>query len=176
MYASKGSCFRCGCPRPSEVRECKAGEVMDSKSFWKQREGIVKAMGEREEETDNIRLGESGWKDRYYEAKMQATPQTRDEIIRGMVIEYVGEETITVGAGTFDALHFCYGERGSGAHGSNEINEHPPNEVWVTADDQFLLLMDQVSGYIMTQYELLSLEVHSHDDYSRQEIPGTLCL
>ena len=89
MYASKGSCFRCGCPRPSEVREFKAGEVMDSKSFLKQLEGIVKAMGEREEETDNIRLGESGWKDRYYEAKMQATPQTRDEIIRGMVIEYV---------------------------------------------------------------------------------------
>ena len=89
MYASKGSCFRCGCPRPSEVREFKAGEVMDSKSFLKQLEGIVKAMGEREEETDNIRLGESGWKDRYYEAKMQATPQTRDEIIRGMVVEYV---------------------------------------------------------------------------------------
>ena len=45
MYASKGSCFRCGCPRPSEVREFKAGEVMDSKSFLKQLEGIVKAMG-----------------------------------------------------------------------------------------------------------------------------------
>ncbi|ABO96597.1 predicted protein, partial [Ostreococcus lucimarinus CCE9901] len=52
-------------------------------------EATADAMGEREEETDNIRLGESGWKDRYYEAKMQATPQTRDEIIRGMVIEYV---------------------------------------------------------------------------------------
>ena len=30
-----------------------------------------------------------------------------------MIIEFVGEETITVGAGTFDALHFCYGERGA---------------------------------------------------------------
>ena len=82
----------------------------------------------------------------------------------GMVIEYVGEETITVGAGTFDALHFCYGERGSGAQGSNETNEHPPYEVWVTADDEFVLLKAQVSGYMMTQYELMSLEVREQDD------------
>ena len=65
---------------------------------------------------------------------------------------------------TFDALHFCYGERGSGAQGSNETNEHPPYEVWVTADDEFVLLKAQVSGYMMTQYELMSLEVHEQDD------------
>lgn len=77
----------------------------------------------------------------------------------GMKIEYVGEETITVGAGTFDALHFCYGERGSTAQGSNETNEHPPYEVWVTADDEFVLLKAQVTGYMMTQYELVWLDV-----------------
>jgi hypothetical protein len=77
----------------------------------------------------------------------------------GMKIEYVGEEKITVGAGTFDALHFCYGERGSTAQGSNETNEHPPYEVWVTADDEFVLLKAQVTGYMMTHYELVSLEV-----------------
>ena len=81
----------------------------------------------------------------------------------GMIIEFVGEETITVGAGTFDALHFCYGERGSTALGSNETNEHPPYEVWVTADGEFVLLKAQVTGYMMTQYELVSLEVHEGD-------------
>ena len=81
----------------------------------------------------------------------------------GMIIEFIGEETITVGAGTFDALHFCYGERGSSAQGSNETNEHPPYEVWVTADGEFVLLKAQVTGYMMTQYELVSLEVHEGD-------------
>jgi 5'-3' exoribonuclease 2 len=46
-------------------------------------------MGEREEEPDHVRLGENGWKDRYYQAKMQATPATQVDIIRGMVVEYV---------------------------------------------------------------------------------------
>jgi len=81
----------------------------------------------------------------------------------GMIIEFIGEETITVGAGTYDALHFCYGERGSTAQGSNETNEHPPYEVWVTADGEFVLLKAQVTGYMMTQYELVSLEVHEGD-------------
>ena len=78
----------------------------------------------------------------------------------GLIIEFIGKETITVGAGTFDALHFCYGERGSTAQGSNETNEHPPYEVWATADGEFVLLKAQVTGYMMTQYELVSLEVH----------------
>mgnify|MGYP004136735493 FL=1 len=81
----------------------------------------------------------------------------------GMIIEFIGEETITVGAGTFDALHFCYGERGSTAQGSNETNDHPPYEVWVSADGEFVLLKAQVTGYMMTQYELVSLEVHEGD-------------
>ena len=81
----------------------------------------------------------------------------------GMIIEFIGEETITVGAGTFDALHFCYGERGSTAQGSNETNEHPPYEVWVTADGEYVLLRAQVTGYMMTRYELVSLEVHEGD-------------
>ena len=76
----------------------------------------------------------------------------------GMKVEYVGEERVTVGAGSFDAWHFCYGERDSGRMGSNETGEHPPYEVWVTADDDFILLKAQVSGYMMTRYELVNLE------------------
>ena len=32
-------------------------------------------------------------------------------------------------------------------------------EVWVTADDEFVLLKAQVTGYMMTQYELVWLDV-----------------
>jgi hypothetical protein len=81
----------------------------------------------------------------------------------GMKIEYVGEDRITVGAGTFDAWHFCYGERGSDRPGSNEEGEHPPYEVWVTADGDFILLKAFVTGYMMTHYELMSLERHPGD-------------
>ncbi|MGA0266654.1 MAG: hypothetical protein ACO3KY_12255 [Lysobacterales bacterium] len=76
----------------------------------------------------------------------------------GMKVEYIGEERVSVGAGTFDAWHFCYGERDSGRMGSNETGEHPPYEVWVTADEDFILLKAQVSGYMMTRYELVNLE------------------
>ena len=43
----------------------------------------------------------------------------------GMKIEYVGEDRITVGAGTFDAWHFCYGDRGSAELGANEPEYTP---------------------------------------------------
>ncbi len=76
----------------------------------------------------------------------------------GMRVEYVGEERITVGAGTFDALHFCYGTRGSTEAGSNETGEHPPYEIWTTADGEFIFLKAFVTGYMMTHYELMSLE------------------
>jgi hypothetical protein len=76
----------------------------------------------------------------------------------GMRVEYVGEDRITVGAGTFDALHFCYGERDSEAMGSNETGEHPPYEVWTTADGDFIMLRAFVTGYMMTHYELMELE------------------
>ena len=76
----------------------------------------------------------------------------------GMRVEYVGEETITVAAGTFKAWHFCYGERGSDQPGSNDTGEHPPYEMWTTADGDFILLKAQVTGYMQTYYELTSLE------------------
>lgn len=81
----------------------------------------------------------------------------------GMLIEYVGKDRITVGAGTFDALHFCYGERGSDALGSNEAGEHPPYEVWTTADGDYIMLQAFVTGYMMTHYELMELERHPGD-------------
>lgn len=76
----------------------------------------------------------------------------------GLRVEFVGEERVTVAAGTFDALHFCYGDRGSDRPGSNETGEHPPYEVWTTADGDFIILKAQVAGYMMTRYELVELE------------------
>ena len=71
----------------------------------------------------------------------------------GFSIVYVGDEKITVGAGTFDARHFQITDTGAG--GLPE--EHPPYEMWVTADDDGILLKAGVDGYMMTHYELVEL-------------------
>lgn len=81
----------------------------------------------------------------------------------GYTIEYVGEERITVGAGTFDALHFCYGDRHSQDDGSNVPGAHPPYEVWTTSDGSFIMLKSFVRGYMKTHYELMELETIAAD-------------
>lgn len=99
--------------------------------------------------------------DRFLMTSLDHRGATGPELVwhdAGMRVEYVGEDRITVGAGTFDALHFCYGERGSDALGSNESNEHPPYEMWTTADGDFVMLKAQVTGYMQTYYELMELE------------------
>ena len=68
-----------------------------------------------------------------------------------MNIEYVGEEKITVGAGTFDALHFRF----VGTPGLPQ--EHPPYDVWCTNDGDYLFLKGAVGGYMQTYYELVEL-------------------
>jgi hypothetical protein len=80
----------------------------------------------------------------------------------GMLFEYIGKEKITVGAGTFEALHFCIGDRNIEVEGSNESGVHPVYEVWTTADGDFIFLKAFVSGYMMTQYELVELERIPH--------------
>ncbi|MEM9533226.1 MAG: hypothetical protein AAGA23_20060 [Pseudomonadota bacterium] len=76
----------------------------------------------------------------------------------GMRVEYVGPATVEVAAGTFSALHFCYGERGSTARGSNKTGDHPPYEIWTTDDGNYVLLKAHVTGYMQTHYELTHLE------------------
>ncbi|MSO66113.1 MAG: hypothetical protein EXQ85_10055 [Alphaproteobacteria bacterium] len=68
-------------------------------------------------------------------------------------LEFVGRETVAVKAGTFDALHF----RVVGTAGQLP-QEHPPYDVWVTANGDYTLLKGRVGGYMMTYYELVSLE------------------
>ena len=66
-------------------------------------------------------------------------------------VSLVDRDKVTVKAGTFDALHFRFGE----VHGLPV--EHPIYEVWVTADGNYTFLKGTASGYMMTAYELVEL-------------------
>lgn len=67
-------------------------------------------------------------------------------------LEYVGDEQVTVAAGTFDTRHFRFvGE-------NTDPLAHPPYDLWVTADDDSIFVRAQVTGYMQTYYELVSLE------------------
>ena len=68
-------------------------------------------------------------------------------------LRLVGKESVTVGAGTFDALHFAVEDTGAG--GLPE--EHPPYNLWVTDDEYRFYLKGGVEGYMQTYYELVEL-------------------
>ncbi len=72
----------------------------------------------------------------------------------GFGIQYVGEETVTVEAGTFEARHFQVVDTAG-----QLPEEHPPYNVWCTADDDYLLLKAGAEGYMQTHYELTTLEI-----------------
>ncbi len=71
----------------------------------------------------------------------------------GFGIRYVGEETVTVAAGEFRARHFQIVDTAG-----NLPEEHPPYNLWCTADDDYLFLKAGVEGYMQTHYELLDYE------------------
>ncbi|TMM58638.1 DUF3108 domain-containing protein [Maribacter algarum] len=73
--------------------------------------------------------------------------------MKQMSIEYMGEEEITVAAGTFQSRHFAVGDTAGSL-----LEEHPPYHVWVTADDDYLFLKASAAGYMQTHYELESIE------------------
>ncbi|MCE2990595.1 MAG: hypothetical protein ACK5UX_07620 [Burkholderiales bacterium] len=68
--------------------------------------------------------------------------------------EYVGEETVTVKAGTFKTKHFRYLDVGD----SGFSTQHPPYDVWVTDDRDAVMVQGGVGGSMMTWYELVELE------------------
>ncbi|WP_371189406.1 hypothetical protein [Thalassotalea maritima] len=72
----------------------------------------------------------------------------------GFGIRYVGLDTITVGAGTFAARHFQIVDTAG-----NLPEEHPPYDLWCTADDDYLFLKARVEGYMMTHYELMDYQI-----------------
>lgn len=82
-----------------------------------------------------------------------ATPPLIAEVKIGM--EYVGKETITVEAGTFDCNHFRYvDDSGPGMGGK----QHPHFDIWTTADADSILVQAGVGGYMQTWYELVELD------------------
>lgn len=77
----------------------------------------------------------------------------------GATISFVGRETIDVPAGRFDAFHYRFIERSEDESTSrNAPGEHPPYELWCTADDERILLRSIATGYMQTQYEPAELE------------------
>lgn len=82
-----------------------------------------------------------------------ASPPMISEVNIGL--EYVGEETVTVAAGTFACRHFRYlDDTGPGMGGTT----HPHFDVWVTADDDAIFVQGGVGGYMQSWYELIELE------------------
>jgi hypothetical protein len=70
----------------------------------------------------------------------------------GFGIEFVGPERVTVAAGSFDAWHFRYVDTAG-----QLPQEHPPYDVWCTADGHYVFLRGTVGGYMQTQYELVEI-------------------
>ena len=71
----------------------------------------------------------------------------------GFSIVYVADEEVTVKAGTFNARHFQVTDTAG-----NLPEEHPPYDVWCTADEDYLFLKASVGGYMQTYYELIEFE------------------
>ena len=71
----------------------------------------------------------------------------------GCGVQYLGEEQVSVGAGRFDALHFRFIETAG-----QLPQEHPPYDIWCTADGEYLFLKGEVGGYMQTAYELTELQ------------------
>ncbi len=68
-------------------------------------------------------------------------------------LEYVGEAEKTVAAGTFACRHFRFVDEA--AMGGTQ---HPPYDMWVTADDDAIFVCGGVGGYMQTWYELIELD------------------
>ncbi|RME64667.1 MAG: hypothetical protein D6782_07845 [Alphaproteobacteria bacterium] len=69
-----------------------------------------------------------------------------------LATEFVGSESVVVGAGGFDALHF----RIVDVPGMPVA--HPPYDLWCTADGDYILLKARVGGYMQTAYELVEID------------------
>lgn len=75
-------------------------------------------------------------------------------VLSAMTLVYVGEEDIEVAAGKFRARHFQV----TGT-GESLPEEHPPYDLWCTADDDYIFLRGGVAGYMQTHYELTELTI-----------------
>jgi hypothetical protein len=68
-----------------------------------------------------------------------------------VVIAYLGDETVTVTAGTFRTHHYQYLDEGQ----EGLAGTHPAIDVWVTADGDFVYVKGRIGGYFQSEYELV---------------------
>ncbi|MFZ2998660.1 hypothetical protein [Sphingobium sp.] len=73
-----------------------------------------------------------------------------------MQLAYVGEETVTVQAGTFACRHFRFTDEQGGM--VSDKGAHPAYDLWVTADEDAIFVQGGVGGYMQTWYELVELD------------------
>ncbi len=72
-----------------------------------------------------------------------------------IALEYVGREEREVAAGRFACRHFRFvDDLGEGMGGTT----HPDYDIWVTDDDDVVLVFAEVGGTMMNRYELVELE------------------
>lgn len=95
----------------------------------------------------------------FYENLFLTSPDHRGAtgpflFVTGFSLVYLGEEEITVEAGTFQSRHFQVTDTAG-----NLPEEHPPYDVWCTADDDYILLRAGAGGYMQTHYELATLDI-----------------
>ena len=67
---------------------------------------------------------------------------------------YLGNEQVTVKAGSFQTRHFRFIDDGS----AGMAGEHPPYDLWITDDEDAIFVQGGVGGYMMTWYELVELK------------------
>jgi len=72
-----------------------------------------------------------------------------------ITLEYVGEEERTVEAGTFACHHFRFVDDSDDGMGGTT---HPDYDMWVTADEDSVLVYGAIDGYMMNRYELVELD------------------
>lgn len=82
-----------------------------------------------------------------------ATPPMISEV--KIDLEYLGEETVTVTAGTFVCRHYAFIDTSDTGMGGKQ---HPRYDMWVTADDDAVFVQGGVGGCMATWYELVELE------------------
>lgn len=82
-----------------------------------------------------------------------ATPPQISEVF--ITLEYVGEEEKTVAAGTFACRHFRFVDDSDAGMGGTT---HPDYDMWITADEDSILVKGAIDGYMMNRYELVELE------------------
>jgi hypothetical protein len=71
-----------------------------------------------------------------------------------VIIEYIGDEEVTVTAGRFQTHHYRYLD----ASAASPEKAHPPIDVWVTADDDYVYVKGRIGGYFTSEYELIEYE------------------